>query len=107
MYNNPFLKQTIDAWKNVFLLTSLMLTGSGILYVLFSESKLQPWNSGCHQLPDSGLKELQNLGRDQDDEEEKKPLKSDHDKETPIVAEQETKTKSDCDEKWHVWSHSV
>lgn len=38
MYNNPFLKQTIDAWKNVFLLTSLMLTGSGILYVLFSES---------------------------------------------------------------------
>lgn len=91
--------QTIDAWKNVFLLTSLMLTGSGILYVLFSESKLQPWNSGCHQLPDSGLKELQNLGRDQDDEEEKKPLKSDHDKETPIVAEQETKTKSDCDEK--------
>jgi len=50
-------------------------------------------------LPDSGLKELQNLGRDQDDEEEKKPLKSDHDKETPIVAEQETKTKSDCDEK--------
>ncbi|XP_037717338.1 sialin [Drosophila subpulchrella] len=87
--------QTIEAWKNVFLLTSLMLTGSGILYVLFSESSLQPWNSICHPLPESGLKELQNLGVDREDEEEKKPLKTDHDNE---VAETETKTKSVGDE---------
>ncbi|KAH8296929.1 hypothetical protein KR044_001081, partial [Drosophila immigrans] len=64
------LQQTIEAWKNVFLLTAAMLIGSGVLYVLFSESMLQPWNSGCHSLPDPGLKELQTL-------EEKLPLKSD------------------------------
>jgi len=72
-----------------------MLTGSGILYVLFSESSLQPWNSVCHPLPETGLKELQNLGVDREDEEEKKPLKSDHD---DAVAETETKTKSVDDE---------
>lgn len=78
----------------MFLLSSAMLTGSGILYVLFSESTLQPWNSGCHQLPDPGLKELQNLGLQREDEEEKQPLKAaaDHDHK---VAETETKTKSE------------
>ncbi|XP_017069533.1 sialin [Drosophila eugracilis] len=81
--------QTIDAWKNVFLLSSVMLTGSGILYVLFSESTLQPWNGGCHQLPDPGLKELQNLGANKEDEEEKKPLKAEHDEEVHSGVEKE------------------
>ncbi|XP_030560792.1 sialin [Drosophila novamexicana] len=61
--------QTIEAWKNVFMLTAAMLIGSGLVYVLFSESTLQPWNSGCHALPDAGLKELQTF-------EEKLPLQA-------------------------------
>ncbi|KAH8240341.1 hypothetical protein KR038_004132 [Drosophila bunnanda] len=88
--------QTIEAWKQVFLLSSAMLTGSGILYVLFSESTLQPWNSGCHPLPDPGLKELQTLALQKEDEEEKKPLKADHDQETDYnVSETKTKTNSE------------
>ncbi|EDV36790.1 uncharacterized protein Dana_GF11776 [Drosophila ananassae] len=84
--------QTIEAWKNVFLISSAMLTGSGIIYVLFSESTLQPWNSGCHQLPDPGLKELQHLGASKEDEEEKKPLNP----ETSIdEVDKETKTNSE------------
>ncbi|EDW32036.1 GL10654 [Drosophila persimilis] len=92
--------QTIEAWKKVFLLSSAMLTGSGILYVLFSESTLQPWNSGCHALPDAGLKELQTLEARLEDEEEKKPLNrsdADHvttEAEAETETETETKTKS-------------
>ncbi|EDW01400.1 sialin [Drosophila grimshawi] len=56
--------QTMEAWNHVFMLSAAMLIGSGILYVLFSESTLQPWNSGSH---DAGLKELQTI-------EEKLPL---------------------------------
>lgn len=37
--------QTSESWKYVFLITSGMLIGSGILYVLFSDSTLQSWNS--------------------------------------------------------------
>ncbi|KAH8333412.1 hypothetical protein KR074_007908, partial [Drosophila pseudoananassae] len=84
--------QTMEAWKNVFLISSAMLTCSGIIYVLFSESTLQPWNSGCHQLPDPGLKELQNFEATKEDEEEKKPLNP----ETAIdEVDKETKTKSE------------
>lgn len=76
----------------MFLISSAMLTGSGIIYVLFSESTLQPWNSGCHQLPDPGLKELQHLGASKEDEEEKKPLNP----ETSIdEVDKETKTNSE------------
>ncbi|ALC41063.1 NaPi-T, partial [Drosophila busckii] len=38
--------QTLEAWKNVFIICAGMLIGSGVLYVLFSESQLQSWNSG-------------------------------------------------------------
>lgn len=51
------------------MLTAAMLIGSGLVYVLFSESTLQPWNSGCHAVPDAGLKELQTF-------EEKLPLQA-------------------------------
>ncbi|XP_054740258.1 sialin [Anastrepha obliqua] len=37
--------QTFEAWKNVFLLCAGMLIGCGVLYVLFSDSTLQEWNS--------------------------------------------------------------
>lgn len=80
------LQQTIEAWKNVFILTSAMLTGSGLLYVLFSESTLQPWNSGRSSLPESGLKELQTF-------EEKLPLKG----ELGVDSETETATKAKSD----------
>lgn len=80
------LQQTIEAWKNVFMLTSAMLTGSGLLYVLFSESTLQPWNSGRSSLPESGLKELQTF-------EEKLPLKG----ELGVDSETETATKAKSD----------
>lgn len=80
------LQQTIEAWKNVFLLTSAMLTGSGLLYVLFSESTLQPWNSGRSSLPESGLKELETF-------EEKLPLKG----ELGVNSETETATKAKSD----------
>lgn len=63
-----------------------MLTGSGVLYVLFSESTLQSWNSGKSSLPESGIKELQTL-------EEKIPLKGELGVDTET--ETETKTKSD------------
>lgn len=51
------------------MLTAAMLIGSGVIYVFFSESTLQPWNSGRHALPEAGLKELQTF-------EEKVPLQS-------------------------------
>lgn len=51
------------------MLTAAMLIGSGVIYVLFSESTLQSWNSGCHALPEAGLKELHTF-------EEKVPLQS-------------------------------
>uniref|UniRef100_W8BYB1 Vesicular glutamate transporter 2 n=1 Tax=Ceratitis capitata TaxID=7213 RepID=W8BYB1_CERCA len=37
--------QTVEAWRNVFLLCAGMLIGSGVLYVLFADSTLQDWNS--------------------------------------------------------------
>ncbi|EDW85863.1 uncharacterized protein Dwil_GK23292 [Drosophila willistoni] len=84
--------QTIEAWKHVFQLTAAMLIGSGILYVLFSDSTLQAWNSGCcTTLPDVNLKELQALA------EEKKPLNVDPDVTTEV--DDESKTKPENDEK--------
>lgn len=63
-----------------------MLTGSGLLYVLFSESTLQPWNSGRSSLPESGLKELETF-------EEKLPLKG----ELGVNSATETATKAKSD----------
>uniref|UniRef100_A0A0K8W4V3 Vesicular glutamate transporter 3 n=1 Tax=Bactrocera latifrons TaxID=174628 RepID=A0A0K8W4V3_BACLA len=37
--------QTIEAWRNVFLLCAGMLIGCGVLYVFLSDSTLQDWNS--------------------------------------------------------------
>ncbi|XP_055382266.1 sialin [Condylostylus longicornis] len=37
--------QTVTSWKYVFLITSGMLIGSGILYDLFCDSTLQSWNN--------------------------------------------------------------
>lgn len=51
------------------MLTASMLIGSGVLYVLFSESTLQPWNSGSSSLADPGRNELHSF-------EEKLALKS-------------------------------
>ncbi|KAM8711619.1 hypothetical protein ACLKA7_012174 [Drosophila subpalustris] len=79
--------QTIDAWKNVFMLTAAMLIGSGVLYVLFSESTLQPWNSGSNSLPDPGLKELQSF-------EEKVPLKGELEADVKEKAKEEEEDKA-------------
>lgn len=70
----------------MFLLTSAMLTGSGVLYVLFSESTLQPWNNGRSSQPESGIKELQTF-------EEKLPLKG----ELGVDTETETATNTKSD----------
>ncbi|KAH8418559.1 hypothetical protein KR222_001463, partial [Zaprionus bogoriensis] len=77
--------ETIEAWKNVFLLTAAMLIGSGVLYVLFSESTLQPWNGGSSPLPEPGLKEQHTL-------EEKVPLKgeSEADPDTAAAAKEKS-----------------
>ncbi|XP_030388374.1 sialin isoform X2 [Scaptodrosophila lebanonensis] len=65
-YAGISLGQTLEAWKNVFLIAAGMLITSGVLYVLFGESTLQPWNSSSFG-KDGGLKELQIY-------EEKQPL---------------------------------
>jgi len=68
------------------MLTAAMLIGSGVLYVLFSESTLQPWNSGSHSLPDPGLEELHSF-------EEKLPLKGELEADVKEKGEDETASK--------------
>uniref|UniRef100_A0A1B6KSQ5 Major facilitator superfamily (MFS) profile domain-containing protein n=1 Tax=Graphocephala atropunctata TaxID=36148 RepID=A0A1B6KSQ5_9HEMI len=41
-----FENQTLERWKLVFLITSGMLIVSGLIYLLFADSELQPWNNG-------------------------------------------------------------
>ncbi|XP_063910758.1 sialin [Zophobas morio] len=40
-----FQNQTVPQWQKVFLISTAMLISTGILFVLFSKSELQPWNS--------------------------------------------------------------
>lgn len=51
-----FQQQTIEQWKYVFFISAGMLIGSGILYVLFSDSTEQHWNNIKEE--DNGDKEL-------------------------------------------------
>ncbi|XP_067628286.1 sialin [Eurosta solidaginis] len=59
--------QTIEAWKNVFLLCAGMLLVCGVLYVLFSDSTLQDWNSPKHAAV-IDPKELESLNAKLDNE---------------------------------------
>lgn len=40
-----FFQQTIQQWKYVYLITAGMLLSCGFIYVFFSTSNLQPWNT--------------------------------------------------------------
>lgn len=37
--------QTTESWKIVFIITSLLLIGSGLIYVAFADSSQQEWNN--------------------------------------------------------------
>uniref|UniRef100_A0A1A9ZV60 Major facilitator superfamily (MFS) profile domain-containing protein n=1 Tax=Glossina pallidipes TaxID=7398 RepID=A0A1A9ZV60_GLOPL len=50
--------QTFESWKNVFLICSAMLIGSGILYVFFTDSTLQSWNGHSTSSDDKELQKL-------------------------------------------------
>ena len=39
-------QQTVKQWEYVFLITAGMLIVGGILYTLFADATLQPWNTG-------------------------------------------------------------
>ncbi|PSN34790.1 hypothetical protein C0J52_06210 [Blattella germanica] len=43
--NFAMRKQTVEAWRSVFIVSTIMLLIPGILYQLFSSSDLQEWNS--------------------------------------------------------------
>ncbi|KAJ9584072.1 hypothetical protein L9F63_021589, partial [Diploptera punctata] len=45
--------QTVEAWKSVFLISTVMLIVPGVLYMFFSSSELQDWNTlGCMSVRD-------------------------------------------------------
>uniref|UniRef100_A0A1A9VAA2 Major facilitator superfamily (MFS) profile domain-containing protein n=1 Tax=Glossina austeni TaxID=7395 RepID=A0A1A9VAA2_GLOAU len=50
--------QTFESWRNVFLICSAMLIGSGILYVFFTDSTLQSWNGHSTSSDDKELQKL-------------------------------------------------
>lgn len=54
------LQQTIQQWKYAFLIGAAWLIGCGIVYVLFTNSNLQHWNTSKSQAHQSG-KELEVL----------------------------------------------
>lgn len=64
--------QTVTSWKYVFLISSGMLLASGILYVLFSESNLQSWNSP--KKSEDKEREMQPLNGDKEKEAATEPL---------------------------------
>jgi Ca2+/Na+ antiporter len=39
------LQQTIEQWQLVFIISSVMLLVAGFLYIIFSSSELQKWNT--------------------------------------------------------------
>ncbi|XP_021707463.1 sialin [Aedes aegypti] len=41
--------QTVKQWEYVFLITAGMLIVCGILYTLFADATLQPWNTGANE----------------------------------------------------------
>ena len=43
------LQQTVGQWQLVFIITTIQLLVSGILYILFASSDLQEWNSSTEK----------------------------------------------------------
>jgi hypothetical protein len=43
------LQQTVGQWQLVFIIATIMLLVTGILYLLFSSSEIQEWNSSTEK----------------------------------------------------------
>lgn len=39
------LQQSVGQWQKVFWIATGMLVSSGIIYILFAKSEVQPWNN--------------------------------------------------------------
>lgn len=44
------LQQTVVQWQKVFFLHAAILSISGILYIIYGDANVQPWNDGSKSL---------------------------------------------------------
>ena len=40
-----FENQTVEAWQHIFIITSVIMIATGIIYIIFYDGSLQPWNN--------------------------------------------------------------
>lgn len=66
-------QQTSQQWKYVYLITAGMLLGCGIIYLIFSTSNLQDWNTPNKM--NENEKELEHLSCKKNDEKKTEDVK--------------------------------
>lgn len=82
--SHVLLQNTVGQWQMVFLIAVAMLMVSGVAYILFSKSDLEPWNNPermCCSPEKAAL------------ESELKPLKTEKEEQATIITEKEKSIK--------------
>ncbi|RZF36149.1 hypothetical protein LSTR_LSTR015945, partial [Laodelphax striatellus] len=63
--------QTALQWQKVFFVTSGILFFFGILYLIYGEANVQPWNNKLKEQRSCELDQLEKLKSDENDEKSK------------------------------------
>lgn len=107
LYNKPWIflifQQTVGQWQKVFWISSGWLFLTGFLYIIFSKSELQPWNSPATTellVIDRELKRLDNdvkipLQSSSEEEEEDEGRDKEDAESVPIMHENEKMVKKE------------
>lgn len=67
-----FENQSVEAWRHIFQICAAMLIVPGIIYVLFNDASLQPWNSPKAENDHKEMMPLTKNGEAKCEEDEKK-----------------------------------